>query len=223
MCATSGFRLPDESSTADRRGDLVASPNAVDPHREAQQLVCLDLLAVVLPMVDRGGRLEGGYGVGEHSAEVLREAVEDHLAALGVGHLAAAEHDRDLDLVAPAQEALDVAALGLVVVLGDLRPELDLADVDLLLVLSRRLRLLLLLVLVLRVVEQPGHRRTGVGGHLDQVEVALRRQGERLLGGDDAHLVSLLVDEPHLRHTDPLVDPRRVTLRRRPVEARVRH
>src|SRR4051812_17351003 len=39
-------------------------------------------------------------------AEVLREAVQQHLAALGMGHLAAAEHDRDLDLVAPLQEAL---------------------------------------------------------------------------------------------------------------------
>src|SRR3712207_7104492 len=31
--------------------------------------------------------------------ELLREAVEDRLAALGVRHLAPAEHDRDLDLV----------------------------------------------------------------------------------------------------------------------------
>ena len=34
-------------------------------------------------------------------AELLREAVEQLLAALGMGHLAAAEHDRHLDLVAP--------------------------------------------------------------------------------------------------------------------------
>ena len=61
-------------------------------------------------------------------AELLREAVEDDLAALGVRDLAAAEHDRDLDLVARLQEALDVALLGRVVVLRDLRAELDLAD-----------------------------------------------------------------------------------------------
>ena len=52
-----------------------------------------------------------------------------------------------------------MALLGLVVVVGDLRPQLDLADVDLLLVLAGCLRLLLLLVLVLRVVEQAGDRR----------------------------------------------------------------
>ena len=95
-------------------------------------------------------------------------------AALGVGLLAAAEHDRDLDLVLLVQEALDVALLGLVVVVGDLRAQLDLADVDLLLVLAGLLGLLLLLVLVLRVVEQPADGRARVGGDLDQVEIAPR-------------------------------------------------
>ena len=88
-----------------------------------------------------------------------RRGAEQRPAALGVGLLAAAEHDRDLDLVVVAQEALDVALLGVVVVVGDLRPQLDLADVDLLLVLAGLLLLLLLLVLVLRVVEQAGDRR----------------------------------------------------------------
>ena len=140
-----------------------------------------------------------------------------------MGLLAASEHDRHLDLVLLAQEALDVALLGLVVVGGDLRPQLDLADVDLLLMLAGRLGLLLLLVLVLRVVEQAGDGRLRVGRDLDQVEVALGGQRQRLVGGDDPHLVSVLVDEPDLGDADPLVDPRRVTLGRRPVEARVRH
>ena len=69
-------------------------------------------------------------------AEVSEEPVEQRPAAFGVRLLAAAEHDRDLDLVLLVEEALDVALLGLVVVVGDLRPQLDLADVDLLLVLA---------------------------------------------------------------------------------------
>jgi hypothetical protein len=64
-----------------------------------------------------------------------------------VRHLAPAEHDGHLDLVARLQEARDVALLGVVVVLRDLRPELDLPDVDLLLVLARGLLLLGLLYL----------------------------------------------------------------------------
>ena len=70
--------------------------------------------------------------------------------------------------------------LGFVVVVGDLRPQLDLADVDLLLVLAGGLLLLLLLVLVLRVVEQAGDRWFGVGSHLDQVEVGLLGAFQRL-------------------------------------------
>ena len=53
----------------------------------------------------------------------------------------------------------DVALLGLVVLYGDLRPELDLLDVNLGLVLSSLLGLLLLLVPVLPVVHDPGDRR----------------------------------------------------------------
>ena len=106
--------------------------------------------------------LERACSITPSSVEVVEEPLEQHPAALGVGLLAAAEHDRHLDLVAALEEALDVALLGLVVVVGDLRAQLDLADVDLLLVLARGLGLLLLLVLVLRVVEQPGDRRARV-------------------------------------------------------------
>src|SRR4051794_3330309 len=156
--------------------------------------------------------------------EVLREAVEDHLAALGVGHLAPAEHDRHLDLVARLQEALDVALLGVVVMLSDLRPELDLPDVDLLLVLAGRLGLLRLLVLVLRVVEDPDHRRLGVGGDLHEVEIPLLRSAQGIWGAHDAHLLAVLIDETDLWNADALVDAGGIALRRLPVEpSRDRH
>src|SRR4051794_41805269 len=78
--------------------------------------------------------------------------------------LPAPEHDRHLDPVVALEEAADVALLGLVVVRRDLRPQLDLADVDLLLVAAGGLGLLLLLVLVLRVVEHAADRRARGGG-----------------------------------------------------------
>jgi hypothetical protein len=133
--------------------------------------------------------------------------------------LAAPEHDRHLHLVLLLEEALDVAALRLVVVLGDLRAQLDLPDVGLLLVLARRLRLLLLLVLVLRVVEDPSHGRLRVRGDLDQVEIPLLGSLEGLGGRDDADLLAVLVDQAHLGHADPLVDTSRVALGRPAVEA----
>src|SRR4051794_21922302 len=156
--------------------------------------------------------------------ELRGEALEDRLPALGVRDLAPAEHDRDLDLVLVLEEALDVRSLGGVVVLGDLRPELDLADRDLLLVLACLLGLLGQLVLVLGVVQDATDRGTRLRGHLDEVEVALLGDGERLLGRHDPDLLALLVDEPHLRDADALVDPGRVAFRRTPVEpTRDRH
>src|SRR3954453_13324290 len=133
-------------------------------------------------------------------------------------HLAAAEHDRDLDLVLVTQEPLDVALLGVVVGLRDLRPELDLADGDLRLMLPSLLGLLGLLVLVLGVVEDATDRGTRLRGDLDEVELLVLRVTERLLGRHHADLLALLVDEPHLRDADALVNPGLVALRRSPVE-----
>ena len=156
--------------------------------------------------------------------ELLGQAVEDHRPALGVGHLATAEHDRDLDLVLVLQEALDVTLLGRVVVLGDLRPELDLADGDLLLVLARGLLLLGLLVLVLRVVEDAADGRAGLGGDLDEVEVrsCAKRSASSVFMTPTC--VAVLVDQADLGNADALVDPGRVPLGRAPVEpTRDRH
>jgi len=156
--------------------------------------------------------------------EVLEEAFEQCPPPLRMGLLAAAEHDRDLHLVLVAQEAHDVALLRLVVVVGDLRPQLDLAHVDLLLVLAGGLLLLLLLVLVLRVVEQAGDRGFRVGRHLDQVEVRLLGSLQRLGRLDDAELLAVGADQTHLGDADPLVDPSRVALWWAPIEpARDRH
>src|SRR4029453_11826954 len=63
-------------------------------------------------------------------AEVVNQTLENAPPDLGVRHLAAAEEDRCLDLVALGEEALDVLLLELIVVLVDLRPKLDLLDLD---------------------------------------------------------------------------------------------
>src|SRR5215208_5244419 len=141
---------------------------------------------------------------------VLGEPHQEALAALRMGLLAAPEHDRHLHAVVPLQKADDVVLLGLVVVGRDLRAQLDLADVHLLLVAPRRLRLLLLLVLVLRVVEHAAHRRPGLGRHLDEVEIALLGITKRLLGVDDSDLVAVFSHEAHLRNPNALIDARLV-------------
>src|SRR4029077_13738317 len=156
--------------------------------------------------------------------EILEQPLEQSPAALGMGLLAAAEHDRDLDLVLVPEEALDVALLRLVVVVGDLRPQLDLAHVDLLLVLASLLLLLILFVLVLRVVEQAGDRRLRAGGDLDQVEICVLRSFQGVGDLDDPELLALGADQAHLRNADALVYPRAVALWKATIEpARNRH
>src|SRR5215216_3199122 len=126
---------------------------------------------------------------------VVGQAHEEVAPTLGMALLAAAEHDRDLDLRARVQEPLHVALLRLVVVISDLRSHLDFLDMDLRLVLARRLRLLLLLVPVLAVVHDPGDRRIGVGSDLDEVEVLPEGVLESVVTGLHADLSAVGVDE----------------------------
>ena len=142
--------------------------------------------------------------------EVFVESLEEVTPALGVGLLAAAEHDRDLDLVLGLQETLDVALLGVVVVDRDLGPELDLTDVDLGLVLAGLLELLLLLVAVLRVVEKARDRGLGARCDFDKIEFGLPCHLPGVVGADDADLLTVGSDEPDLGHADALVGTSRV-------------
>src|SRR5690348_12561197 len=119
--------------------------------------------------------------------------------------LAAAKEDRRLHLVAVLEEALDVLLLELVVVLVDLRPELDLLDVDHLLVLLRGPRALLLLVLVLAEIHDPADGRHGRGRNLDEVEALRPRQRERLRRRHDAELCAGVVDYPDFPYPDAFV------------------
>src|SRR6185503_8696538 len=121
--------------------------------------------------------------------------------------LAPSEHDRDLDLRALVEKAHDMALLRLVVVNTDLRPELDLLDVDLGLVLPCELGLLLLLVPVLAVVHHPRDRRIGLRGDFHEVEALRVRILARFLGRLDPDLLTILAHQAHLGNANVLVDP----------------
>src|SRR6478735_4701678 len=103
---------------------------------------------------------------------VVRQAHQEVAPTIRMLAFAAPEHDRDLDLRALVEEALDVALLGLVVVYPDLGSELDLLDVDLRLVLAGQLGLLLQLVPVLAEVHDAANRWIRLGRNLDQVEIS---------------------------------------------------
>src|SRR3990172_7282421 len=142
-------------------------------------------------------------------AQLLHVAGEPHeevATPLRVERLAPPEHDRDLHLRPLVEEADDVPLLGLVVVVPDLRSELDLLDLDLELVLAGLLCALFLLVAVLRVVHDPGDRRVRIGRDLDEIEPLLECELERLLRLGDPDLPSVLVDETDARDANLLVD-----------------
>src|SRR5688572_10160205 len=133
--------------------------------------------------------------------QLVDEPLEDAPPDLGMGVLAAAEEDGRLDLVAFAEEPLDVLLLELIVVLVDLRPELDLLDEDHLLVLFRRSGALLLLVLVLAEVHDPAHRRHGGRRDFHEIQSLAARERQRLRRRHDPELLPGIVN--HANFTDP--------------------
>ncbi len=86
------------------------------------------------------------------------------------------------------------------------RSQADLLDLDNLLRLSRLAFLLLLVELVFAKVEQAADRRHGIGRDLNQVQTAVEGQPERLLDREDAELVALFVDDPHLADPNLLIN-----------------
>ena len=99
-----------------------------------------------------------------------------------------------------------MAPLGAVVVRVDLRAELDLLDDRLCLVLARFPGLEGGLLLVLALVHELGDRRPRCRCHLDQVEVGLLGQPERIVDAYDPHLLAGRADKPDLGDPDALVN-----------------
>jgi len=140
--------------------------------------------------------------------DVLGQALQEAESQLGAGLLAATEHDRHLDLVTALEEPLDVALLRAVVVRVDLGAELDLLDDRVHLVLARFPRLHGGFVLELAEVHELGDRRLGHRGHLDEVEVGLGGQTQRVFHAHDADLFSVGANQPHFGNPNAVVDAR---------------
>ena len=132
-----------------------------------------------------------------------------------VRHLAAAEPQRHLHLVALVEEAAHRAHLHFVVVVVDAGPELDFLDLDHLLALARLGRLLLLEEAVFPEIEDLADRRRGVGNDFDQIERGFFRELLRVGEIDDAAILAVGVDELNLNCADVAIDPRPAFLRRR--------
>ena len=122
--------------------------------------------------------------------DVTGKSLQELVAKLRPGLLASAEHDRHLDLVALPQEPLDMALLGAVVVRVDLRPDLDLLDDRLRLVLARFPGLERRLILELAEVHELADWRPCRRRDLNKVKVRLLRQPERVIDRHDPDLLA---------------------------------
>ena len=174
------------------RGSVIWSPGLTPPQGV--------MLPAIRARIDSDGILRtivGGLGV-----ELAANTPE-----LGVDHLAPAEPDRHLGLVAVLQEPPDVPRLELKVVLVRLRAHLDFFDLDDRLLLASVLRPPALLVLELAEVHDPADRRRRFRRDLDQVELPLLRDPERLGDRQDTELLALRADDPDFPRPNALVDP----------------
>ena len=104
---------------------------------------------------------------------ILNEPVDDVVAELAMGHLAAAKAKAGLDFVAFVKEADSLVLLGLVVVLVDGNGELDLLDDDDFLALACSALALFLLVKITAVILNAADGRDGIGRDFDQIQAAL--------------------------------------------------
>ena len=104
--------------------------------------------------------------------DILNKAIDDVIAEIAVGHLAAAEAQTRLYLVAVGEEAQGLILLGLVVVFIHGNRELDFFNGDDLLLFARRALALFLFVEIAAVVLNAADRRDGGGRNLDQVQAA---------------------------------------------------
>src|SRR5688572_14788611 len=152
-------------------------------------------------------------------AEVRDQSLQDAAPDFRVRHLAAAEEDRRLHLVAVREEAFDVLPLEVVIMLVDLGAELDLLHLDHALVLLRLAGSFLLLVLVFAEVHDSAHRRHGSRRDLDQVEPLLTRDGDRLRRRHDPELLAGFVDHANFTNPDALVGADTVVTSGRTIES----
>ena len=129
-----------------------------------------------------------------------------------MGHLASAELQLHLQLVALVEELLGVADLGQVIVIVDVDPEFDLFD-------FARVGFFVFLLLgqfvaVFAEVHDAADRRIGVRRDFDEVEAQFLSFPQ---GVGQFHHAQLLagrtIDHPHLAGTDTVVHPDRGWLR----------
>src|SRR5690606_35176452 len=104
------------------------------------------------------------------------------------------EQHGKLDLVARLEKAFGLAALGLEIVLTDLRLDTHLLDLRDVLVLPRFPLLATLLVAVLAIIHEATHRRIRVCAHLNEIKALFTGDHQRFTSWHNSDLLPLVVN-----------------------------
>src|SRR5437667_2929806 len=144
--------------------------------------------------------------------EVAADALQQTDAEFLMRHLAAAETQRDLGLVAFAQEPDQVPELDLVIALVGTGAEFHFLDLDLLELQLRFVRSLRLAVLELAEIHDPADRRLGERRDFDQIEFCRLCPCHRIRDRHDADLLTVFAYQANLGDGDLPIDSLRSIL-----------
>ncbi len=138
-------------------------------------------------------------------ADIEDQAIDDLVAEVAMGHLAALEAQRRLHFVAFAEEADSHIFLGNVVMLIDGDGEFNFLDDDDFLLFACGAVGLVFLVEKLAVVLDLADGRDGVRRDFNEVERALTSHLECFKGRHDAELLAVFVDDADFAGAHPLI------------------
>lgn len=127
-------------------------------------------------------------------------------ADLRMRDFTAAETDGQLHLVAVIQKLLDVAKLGLEIMLVNRRAQTDFFDIHNLLVLAGFLVFLLQFIAELPVIHNAAYRRFGGWSDIDKIKVRVRRELHRFTERLDSQLLSVSADQTNFFGSNFLID-----------------
>lgn len=102
--------------------------------------------------------------------------------------------------------------LKVIIMDADFRPELNLLELDLFLVLLRFLGPLVLLIEKLPIIHNSADGRVGLRGNLDQVKPSFSGEGESLGERQNANLFLVLIDDPDFSGVNHFINPVRPCL-----------
>ena len=139
-------------------------------------------------------------------ANVLDEAIDDRVAKFAMRHLATAEPQACLDLVAFVKEADSLIFLRLVVMLVYRNGEFHFFHDDDFLLFAGRPLALFLLVEEASVVLDAADRRDGVGRDFYEVQTTLACNLQRFKRGENAQLFAVFIDDANFAGANPVVN-----------------